>query len=218
MFEAKTQNLKTDGWRKQAEQIDQLLPQTQCQRCGFNGCLPYAQAVAQGTPINRCPPGGQALIDQLALLLGRERLPLDPAHGQEQPRRLALIREQDCIGCTLCIPACPVDAIVGGPKRLHTVLIERCTGCELCLPACPVACIEMPLAPATLSGWTAAQQQQARRDYERAQTKRQQTASDHTTAVPTAPAAQTVSQDTHRLAAQLATLALQQALKITHKE
>lgn len=127
-----------------AEQIDVLLPQTQCTKCGYPGCRPYAEAIARGAAdINRCPPGGEAGIRSLAALLGVACKPLDPACGVEQLRTAAFIREELCIGCTLCIQACPVDAIVGAPKRMHTVLIEACTGCELCVPPCPVDCIDM---------------------------------------------------------------------------
>ena len=124
--------------------IDALLPQTQCTKCGYQGCRPYAQAVAQGdADINQCPPGGAAGIRNLARLLGRAEKPLNPSNGAEQPRAAALIDESRCIGCLLCIEACPVDAIVGAAKCMHTVLTEFCTGCELCLAPCPVDCIDM---------------------------------------------------------------------------
>jgi len=127
-----------------ADRIDALLPQTQCRRCLFDACRPYAEAIARGeADINRCPPGGEPGIRALAKLLGREPVPLDPAHGVEGPRVVALIREAECIGCTKCIQACPVDAIIGGPKAMHTVLADQCTGCELCLPPCPVDCIDL---------------------------------------------------------------------------
>jgi Na+-translocating ferredoxin:NAD+ oxidoreductase subunit B len=127
-----------------AQAIDTLLPQTQCRKCGFDGCMPYAQAMAKGiAPINRCPPGGTAGIAKLAALLRTEPLPLDVSCGEERAPFLALIDESRCIGCTLCIAACPVDAIVGAPKKMHTVLLAHCTGCELCLPPCPVDCIEL---------------------------------------------------------------------------
>ena len=133
-----------------ATRIDALLPQTQCEQCGFHGCRPYAEAMARGeAPINRCPPGGAAGIAKLASLLDTPALPLDPGHGVEKPRMLARVVEADCIGCTKCIQACPVDAIVGAAKLMHTVLADHCTGCELCVPACPVDCIvlePMPLA------------------------------------------------------------------------
>jgi electron transport complex protein RnfB len=126
------------------DQIDALLPQTQCAKCGYPGCRPYAEAIIQGeADIDQCPPGGAVGVAKLATLLGRAPKPLNPAYGAERPRAAALIDESWCIGCTLCIRACPMDAIVGAPKRMHTVLLEHCTGCELCLPPCPVDCIEM---------------------------------------------------------------------------
>lgn len=133
----------------EALRIDALLPQTQCTRCGYPGCLPYAEALARGeADINQCPPGGSATIEALARLLGRDFKPLNPAHGAESAPRVAWIDEARCIGCARCLPPCPVDAIVGAAKYLHTVLAERCTGCELCLAPCPVDCIEMRPAPA----------------------------------------------------------------------
>ena len=126
------------------DQIDALLPQTQCTKCGYQGCRPYAEAIARGeADFDQCPPGGAGGVAKLAALLGRALKPLNPAYGAERPRAAALIDESWCIGCTLCIRACPVDAIVGGPKRMHTVLLEHCTGCELCLPPCPVDCIQI---------------------------------------------------------------------------
>jgi len=128
--------------------IDALLPQTQCTRCGYAGCLPYAGAIARReAPINRCPPGGRATIEALAALLGVPVLPLDPACGREEPPRVAFIDEARCIGCARCLAPCPVDAIVGAARFVHTVIAERCTGCELCLPPCPVDCIELRAAP-----------------------------------------------------------------------
>jgi Na+-translocating ferredoxin:NAD+ oxidoreductase subunit B len=124
--------------------IDALLPQTQCTRCGYAGCEPYAAAIASGAAdINQCPPGGRATISSLAELLHRAELPLNPVHGTEGPARVAWIDEARCIGCARCLAPCPVDAIVGASKFVHTVLAERCTGCELCLPPCPVDCIEL---------------------------------------------------------------------------
>lgn len=124
--------------------IDALLPQTQCTRCGYAGCRPYASAIAGGeAQINQCPPGGAEMIRALAALLGREPLPLNPANGVESPPTVAWIDESRCIGCARCLPPCPVDAIVGAPRFMHAVLADRCTGCELCLPPCPVDCIEM---------------------------------------------------------------------------
>ena len=135
-----------------ALRIDRLLPQTQCTRCGYPACRPYADAIAAGAAdINRCPPGGDATIAALAALTGRRVVALDPACGEEAPLRVARIDEAACIGCTLCIAACPVDAIVGARLRMHTVLASQCTGCALCLPPCPVDCIEM--APAGRA-WT----------------------------------------------------------------
>jgi electron transport complex protein RnfB len=124
--------------------IDALLPQTQCTRCGYTGCLPYATAIADGeASINQCPPGGNATIRALADLTGREFQTLNPANGVEGPPRVAWIDESRCIGCARCLAPCPVDAIVGAAKYMHTVLAERCTGCELCIAPCPVDCIEM---------------------------------------------------------------------------
>jgi electron transport complex protein RnfB len=132
-----------------AARIDALLPQTQCTRCGYQGCKPYAAAIAAGeAEINQCPPGGASTIAALASLLGRRPLPLNPMHGVEAPPRVAWIDESRCIGCARCLAPCPVDAIVGAPKYLHTVLADRCTGCELCLPPCPVDCIELRAAAA----------------------------------------------------------------------
>ena len=126
-----------------ADRIDAVLPQTQCRRCGYDGCRPYAEAVAEGAPINRCPPGADAVVAQLAAMTGRPVMPLDVACGEPGPLRVARITEVACIGCTLCIDACPVDAIVGAAKRMHTVLAALCTGCELCIAPCPVDCIAM---------------------------------------------------------------------------
>jgi electron transport complex protein RnfB len=124
--------------------IDALLPQTQCAQCGYPGCRPYAEAIAAGeADINQCPPGGEAGVRALADLLGREPKPLNPENGVQKPPRVAVIDEEICIGCTLCIQACPVDAIVGAPKLMHTVIASECTGCDLCLPPCPVDCLEM---------------------------------------------------------------------------
>ncbi|HYQ99702.1 MAG TPA: RnfABCDGE type electron transport complex subunit B [Casimicrobiaceae bacterium] len=129
-----------------AERADALLPQTQCRRCGYDGCRPYADAIAGGAAINRCPPGGDALVAALAALTGRAVAPLDPVCGAAGPLEVARIDEAWCIGCTLCIAACPVDAIVGAAKRMHAVLPALCTGCALCLPPCPVDCIDMVAA------------------------------------------------------------------------
>jgi Na+-translocating ferredoxin:NAD+ oxidoreductase subunit B len=155
--------MSVTGDRLLVERIDVLLPQTQCGRCGHDRCRPYAEALAIGqAPLNRCPPGGRATIDALAGLLARPPLPLDPACGAEGPLAVAFIDETDCIGCTLCIQACPVDAIVGVSKRMHTVLAELCSGCERCVVPCPVDCIRM-LQPEPARNWTADDAQAARR-------------------------------------------------------
>lgn len=135
------------------DRIEAILPQTQCGQCNYPGCRPYAEAIASGAAdINQCPPGGEAGVRALAELLGVEPKPLNAEHGEEKPRRVALIIEEDCIGCTKCIQACPVDAIIGAPKLMHTVIPELCTGCDLCLPPCPVDCIEMlPIVPSVRS-------------------------------------------------------------------
>jgi electron transport complex protein RnfB len=127
-----------------AERIDALLPQTQCTKCGYDGCRPYAEAIARGeADINQCPPGGEAGVAKLAALTGREAKPLNPANGLYRPPQVAVIDEAVCIGCTKCIAACPVDAIVGASKLMHTVIAPWCTGCELCIPPCPVDCIAL---------------------------------------------------------------------------
>ncbi len=126
------------------ERIDALLPQTQCGQCQYPGCRPYAQAIARGeADIDRCPPGGEHTAFALARLLDRAPRAPDPAFGATKPRRVAFVDETRCIGCALCLPACPVDAIVGAARFVHTVIVDQCTGCELCLPPCPVDCIEM---------------------------------------------------------------------------
>ena len=135
------------------EKIDAVLPQMQCGQCGFPGCKPYAEAIAAGnTPINLCPPGGEAGMLRLADLLGVDPQPLD-VEAAEPKRLVALIDEQTCIGCTLCLQACPVDAIVGAAKQMHTIVASECTGCELCLPPCPVDCISMVPAQEGIAAW-----------------------------------------------------------------
>ena len=151
------------------ERLDAALPQTQCTRCGYPDCRSYARAIAEGAAdINRCPPGGAEGIARLAAIAGRAVAPLDPERGREGPRQLAVIDESWCIGCTLCIKACPVDCIVGASKLMHTVVDEQCTGCELCVPVCPVDCIAMVPVTGERTGWQAwsnAQADEARERY-----------------------------------------------------
>lgn len=145
-----------------ADQILDALPQTQCTRCGYPDCAAYAQAVAKGeAAINQCPPGGAEGVARLARLTGQPPLPLDPAFGPEGPMTVAVIDEDWCIGCTLCLKVCPTDAIVGGNKRMHTVIEACCTGCDLCLPVCPVDCIRMESVSGERTGWAAWSQPQA---------------------------------------------------------
>ena len=133
--------------------IDELLPQTQCGQCGFPGCRPYAQSIAEGDAINKCPPGGQTTINAIAKLLDITAVPLDEEHGQEELRTIAYIREDECIGCTKCIQACPVDAILGSAKLMHTVIEKECTGCDLCVDPCPVDCIDMLPVKTSIDTW-----------------------------------------------------------------
>jgi len=136
------------------DQIDELLPQTQCGQCGFPGCRPYAESIASGDAINKCPPGGQATINAIASLLDVPAPDLDEEHGQEsEVKTVAYIREDECIGCTKCIQACPVDAILGAAKLMHTVIVDECTGCDLCVEPCPVDCIDMLPVEQDISQW-----------------------------------------------------------------
>lgn len=154
------------------DKLNALLPQTQCTKCGFDGCLPYATAIADGqAPINRCPPGGEAGIVALAQATGQAPIPLDRSCGEHRPLHWAHIDEQHCIGCTLCIRACPVDAIVGVNKFMHSVISDLCTGCDLCVPVCPVDCIRMLPAPTT---WGTAQAQAAQQRHQRRQRRQAQ--------------------------------------------
>jgi electron transport complex protein RnfB len=136
------------------DKIDAILPQTQCGQCGYPGCKPYAQAIASGeADINQCPPGGEAGVRALADLLGVEPKPLNAEHGEPKPKSVAVIDEELCIGCTLCIQACPVDAILGAAKHMHTVIASECTGCELCVAPCPVDCIAMVPVGESVGNW-----------------------------------------------------------------
>jgi len=151
-----------------AARLDAALPQTQCTRCGYPDCRGYAEAMARGeAEINRCPPGGAEGIVRLAAITGRRALPLDGERGVEGPRALAVIDEDWCIGCTLCIKACPVDCIVGASKLMHTVIEPLCTGCELCVPVCPVDCIAMQPVTGERTGWAAWSEAEARQARER---------------------------------------------------
>lgn len=148
-----------------ADRIEDVLPQTQCTKCSYKGCRPYAEAIASGEAnINQCPPGGAEGIRRLSSVTGRPVIPLNPVNGFERPRAVAFIDESLCIGCTLCIQACPVDAIMGAAKQMHTIIPEQCTGCDLCVPACPVDCIVMyPVTETTgWDAWTQAQADEAR--------------------------------------------------------
>ena len=144
---------KTEG-NPIADEINNVLPQTQCGQCGYPGCRPYAEAIANGEDINKCPPGGEAGIQALADLLDVEPMPLDEEHGEEaKSPAIAFIREDECIGCTKCIQACPVDAILGAAKQMHTVIASECTGCDLCVEPCPVDCIDMLHEEESLGTW-----------------------------------------------------------------
>ena len=197
-----------------AQRIDALLPQTQCTRCGYPDCRAYADAIASGeAPINQCPPGGAEGIRLLAQLLGRPELPLNPEFGDEGPRRIVYIEEATCIGCTLCIQACPVDAIVGAPKRMHAVVEVDCTGCELCLPVCPMDCIALEDASAGATGWAAwspAQADAARARYAGRQARLARDAQEHDerlSAKASPPAVEADSADDPKRAAIAAALA-----------
>ena len=151
-----------------AQALNDALPQTQCTRCGYPDCRAYAEAIAAGeAAINQCPPGGAEGIARLAVITGLAAEPLNPANGIEGPRQLAVIDEDWCIGCTLCLAACPVDCIIGGPKGMHTVIDALCTGCELCIPACPVDCISLQPVTGALTGWQAWSKPQAAQAAER---------------------------------------------------
>ncbi len=166
-----------------AQRLLNALPQTQCTRCGYPDCAAYAHAIAAGeTAINQCPPGGAEGVVRLAAISGQAVIALNPEHGLEAPRSVAFVDEAWCIGCTLCIDACPTDAIFGTHKQMHTVIEAYCTGCELCLPVCPVDCIHLENASGSATGWAAwspAQADLARTRYTAAQTRRADTTSAH---------------------------------------
>jgi electron transport complex protein RnfB len=167
-----------------ADQIEDRLPQTQCTKCGYPACRPYAEAIAAGEAnYNQCPPGGQEGVVRLASLLGKPVIALNPDNGVERPRPLAIIDENLCIGCTLCLQACPVDAIVGAAKQMHTIIPELCTGCDLCVPPCPVDCIAMVPVTGEKTGWDAWSQQEAdaareRHDFRQARLARERDAAE----------------------------------------
>lgn len=165
-----------------AARIDAALPQTQCTRCGYPDCRSYAEAIAEGeAEINQCPPGGAEGVVRLAALTSRPVLALNPANGIEATRGVAVIDEAWCIGCTLCIKACPADCIVGAPKAMHVVVAGQCTGCELCVPACPVDCISMPEATTATgwAAWSAPQADEARERYAFRQLRRHREAEEN---------------------------------------
>ena len=165
------------------QRLNDALPQTQCTRCGYPDCASYAQAMATGeAAIDQCPPGGAEGVARLAAILGQAPRPLNPAHGEEMPQAVAVIDENWCIGCTLCIKACPTDAIVGANKRMHTVIEAYCTGCDLCLPVCPVDCIQMEVVSGERTGWAAWSPEQAalgRQRYEARQQRLERESAEH---------------------------------------
>jgi electron transport complex protein RnfB len=185
-----------------ADQIEDLLPQTQCTKCGYAACRPYADAIADGTAnYNQCPPGGAEGIVRLAHLLGKPVIPLNPDNGIERPRPVAVIDESLCIGCTLCIQACPVDAIIGAAKQMHTVINDLCTGCDLCVAPCPVDCIAMVDVTAPQTGWAAWSQAQAdaaraRHDYRTLRLRREKQENDERLAAKAAAKLKAVEAET----------------------
>lgn len=176
--------MSSSATKSLADQIEDLLPQTQCTKCGYPACRPYAEAVANGNAgYNQCPPGGLEGVARIARLLGKPVMPINPANGVERPRPVALIDESLCIGCTLCIQACPVDAIIGAAKQMHTVAPDLCTGCDLCVAPCPVDCIAMVSITPGRTGWDAWSQQQAdaaraRHDFRSARLQREREEND----------------------------------------
>jgi electron transport complex protein RnfB len=193
-----------------ADRLDALLPQTQCTRCGYPDCRAYAEAMADGTAaINRCPPGGAEGLARLAAAAGQPVLPLDTSRGLEGPRLLAVIDEAWCIGCTLCIKACPVDCILGASKAMHTVIDDQCTGCELCVPACPVDCISLVPVTGERTGWQAwspTQADQARASYRATQRRRARDQREHDDRLAAKAAAKLADLPAHSLHTDPATL------------
>lgn len=167
-----------------ADQLEDLLPQTQCTKCGYPACRPYAEAMADGSAnYNQCPPGGIEGVARLAQVLGKKVIPINPVNGVERPRPVAFIDEEICIGCTLCIQACPVDAIVGAAKQMHTIVADLCTGCDLCVAPCPVDCIAMIEITPGRTGWEAWSQAEAdaareRHDFRSARLQREKAEND----------------------------------------
>lgn len=193
-----------------ADRIEDLLPQTQCTKCGYPACRPYAEAIASGEAFyNRCPPGGAEGIARLAKLLGKPAIALDASHGNERPRPVAVIDEAICIGCTLCIQACPVDAIVGAAKQMHTVLPNWCTGCDLCVAPCPVDCIRMIDISGGQTGWNAwsleqAQTARSRHDFRIARLSREKEENDARLAAKAAAKLRSLNDETATPPTQLA--------------
>jgi electron transport complex protein RnfB len=184
-----------------ADQLEDLLPQTQCTKCGYPACRPYAEAMADGSAShNQCPPGGIEGVARLANVLGKKVIPINPVNGVERPRPVAFIDEAICIGCTLCIQACPVDAIVGAAKQMHTIVTDLCTGCDLCVAPCPVDCIAMVEYTPGKTGWDAWSQAEAdaareRHDFRNARLQREKQENDARLAAKAAAKLQSVESE-----------------------
>lgn len=201
-----------------ADQLEDLLPQTQCTKCGYPACRPYAEAIADGrASYNQCPPGGVEGVARLANVLGKPVIPINPVNGVERPRPVAVIDEPICIGCTLCMQACPVDAIVGAAKQMHTVVAELCTGCDLCVAPCPVDCIYMVDVTPGKTGWDAWSQEQAdaareRHDFRNFRLKREKEENDARLAAKAAAKLAAVSGETPMSEQELAEQARKKAI------